>query len=195
MQETARERECDLILLGWKGYTSTARKIMGDVVDDIVKQARTDILLLKQVENGSLRRILLPTAGGEHARCAEKYAASIARYYDGSISVCSVISPEADEDTVKQVTNRLNLAVRRLDSMDGIEVHRKTIRQKSVSVGIIRESRKYDALMIGASGRSIYPQILFGSIPEMIAKRCDRSVILVKRYHPVKELIGRVMEE
>ena len=43
--ETARERNCDLILLGWKGYTSTARRILGEVVDAVVTHARADVVL------------------------------------------------------------------------------------------------------------------------------------------------------
>ena len=50
-------------------------------------------------------------------------------------------------------------------------------------------------MIIGATGRSIYPQILFGNIPEMIAKRAENTVLLVKYHHPVKALLGRVMAE
>ncbi len=193
--ETARERQCDLIVLGWKGYTSTSRKILGNVVDDVVNHARCDIMLLKQVENRPLKKILLPTAGGEHARCAEKYAASIIHSHNGLVTVCGVISPDADDEKVTFGTEILNRAVKRVSEFNGLKVNSKIIRNKSVIVGIINESKDYDAIMVGASGRSIYPQILFGNIPEMIAKHSNCPVILVKHYHPVKELIGRVMEE
>ena len=38
-------------------------------------------------------------------------------------------------------------------------------------------------------------QILMGSLPEMVAKRCNRPVIIVKRYRAVKELLEKVLEE
>lgn len=193
--ETAGERDCDTILLGWKGYTTTARKILGDVVDDIVRNAKCDILLTKHVANETFRNILLPTAGGVHARRAESYAAALAGHYDGSVTVCSVVAPDADADTRRQVTGRLNKAVNRLLKVEDLEVHRKTVRHSSVNVGLIKEAENYDALMLGAAGDSAYPRRLFGSIPELIAKHCDRPVIIVKRYQPVKELLGRVMEE
>ena len=192
--ETARDKECDTIVLGWKGYSSTARKILGDVVDDIVHHAKCDILLIKHVPDESFRHILLPTAGGEHARRAERYAAAIARYYDGSVTVCSVVDPNAEEEQRRQVTGRLNKAVRRLLKVEDLEVHRKTIRHSSVSVGLIKEAEAYDAMMLGATGRGLNRQILLGNIPEMIAKRCNRPVIIVKRFDPVKDLLGRVMD-
>ena len=61
--ETARERHCDLIVLGWKGYTSTANRILGEVVDDVVNLARADIMLVKLVGKMEFKNILLPTTG------------------------------------------------------------------------------------------------------------------------------------
>lgn len=193
--ETARDKRCDTIVLGWKGYTATARRILGDVVDDIVSHAKCDILLIKHVPDESFRNILLPTAGGDHARHAESYAASLARYYDGSVTVSSVISPDADQETRRQVAGRLNKAVHRLLKEDELEVHRKTIRHSSVSVGLIKEAENYDALMLGATEHGINRQILLGNIPEMIAKHCNRPVIIVKKYSPIKDLLGKVMKE
>ena len=193
--ETARDKRCDTIVLGWKGYTATARRILGDVVDDIVSHAKCDILLIKHVPDESFRNILLPTAGGDHARRAERYAAALARYYDGSVTVSSVVAPDADRETRRQVAVRLNKAVNRLLKEEELEVHRKTIRHSSVSVGLIKEAENYDVLMLGATERRFDQKILLGNIPEMIAKRCNRPVIIVKHYHPVKELLGKVMVE
>ena len=191
--ETAGQRGCDLIVMGWKGYTSTAKKILGEVVDDVVRHARTDIMLVKQVVGTPLRKFLLPTAGGEHAQCAEGYVASLARQRGGSLTVCGVASPDAKDQQIESVNQRLNDAVDRIAGDDKFAVAGKLIRHKSVSVGIIQEGKDYDAVVVGAAGGSVYPQILFGSIPETVAKRSNRTVILVKHHHPVKALLGRVM--
>ncbi|MFC1554391.1 amino acid permease [candidate division KSB1 bacterium] len=193
--ETAHKRHCDLIILGWKGYTSTARRILGDVVDSIVIHAKSDIILLKQEGDSLPKKILLPTAGGEHAQCAERYMSSVARHVGGSITVCSVVAPGKPKEIVEEAEESLREAVGRGYKLNKLRVESKLIRHSSVNVGIIKEAEDYDAVAIGAAGQSIYPQILFGSIPENIAKHCNKPVILVKHYHPVKELFGRVMEE
>ena len=195
--ETARERDCDLILLGWKGYTSTTKKILGEVVDDVVNHARADVMLVKQADHQPLRRFLLPSAGGEHARRAEDYIASVLRTTDSSVTLCSVAHPDAADKECEEVDKRLADASARLSKAVGREsrVERRLIRHKSVTVGVIEESTDYDAVVVGAAGGSIYPHILFGSIPESIAKRCPRTVILVKRHTPVKALMGRVIGE
>ena len=45
--ETIRERHIDLLLMGWKGSTSTPGRIFGDVVDTAIRQADCDVVLVK----------------------------------------------------------------------------------------------------------------------------------------------------
>ncbi len=59
--------------------------------------------------------------------------------------------------------------------------------------GIVDAADEYDAVMVGAAGKSIYPTILFGNIPLEIAKGVDKTVIVVKQFDPVKALMGRVV--
>ena len=86
--ESAREDDSDLILLGWKGYTTTARRILGEITDDVVRMARADIMLVKfGAEIAVPRRILLPGAGGPHAAGAELRGRSC-RVAGGSSDAC-----------------------------------------------------------------------------------------------------------
>lgn len=193
--ETASERDCDLIVMGWKGYTSTAKKILGEVVDAVVHHAQTDLMLVKQTTHEPLRRFLLPTAGGEHARCGKEYLASFARSRGAELTVCSVASPDAGDEAVAEITRRLDDDVARISNGGEISVDAEVIRHKSVNVGVLREAKNYDAVVIGATGHSAYQAILFGSIPETIAKRSDGPVILVKHHDPVKALLRRVISD
>jgi nucleotide-binding universal stress UspA family protein len=161
----------------------------------VVTNARSDVMLVKQTDRKPLRRFLLPTAGGEHARCAEGYLASILRVAGGSVAACSVVRPDAPERDVDEANKRLAEASLRIKKGNGLQADCKLVHRKSVSVGVLEEAEDYDAVVVGAAGGSIYPQILFGSIPETIAKRCPRTVILVKRHAPVKALMGRVVSE
>ena len=188
--ETSHERFCDLILLGWKGFSSNKEKILGTITDDVVRLARTDIMLAKIVNDQPIKRILLPTAGGEHARCAEQYAASITKQNKGAIAVCQVVTPGSDKAISQQNIDR---AIERLSADPEVKVSSKLINNTSVSGGIVEAAKEFDAVMVGAAGKSIYPQIMFGNIPEEVARKTDQSVIVVKHYHPVKALLGRVV--
>ncbi|MFT5802819.1 MAG: hypothetical protein ACI956_002640, partial [Nonlabens sp.] len=60
--------------------------------------------------------------------------------------------------------------------------------------GIISTAKSYGTVMVGTTGKSVYPYILFGSILEAIAKDSGKMVIMVKHYHPVKALLWRSLQ-
>ena len=189
--ETSRQRNCSLTILGWKGFTTSAERILGNVTDDIVSYARTDIMLVKFVGNNPIHKILLPSAGGEHAQAAEKYSAAIARANKGQVTLCQIV---AKEDSNSSKNNQLlEEGIKRMTENNGFTAKSELIHSDSVTGGIINAAADYDAVMLGAAGKSIYPQILFGNIPETIAKGVDKTVIVVKRFDRVKDLMGRVL--
>lgn len=193
--ETSREQNCNLILMGWKGYTSTGQRILGEITDNVITHARRDIMLVKPVGTKPLRKILFPTAGGPHALQAEQYVSSIARYYEASVTVCGVALESTPNREMEEINTRMDESATRLSAEDTITVDSKVIHHDSVSEAIVKEAKKYDAVVIGAAGYGLYKQILFGSIPETIARYTTRTVILVKHHQPARALVSRVMKE
>lgn len=177
--ETARETEADLILMGWKGYTTTREKILGEVADYVVSNAETDIMLVKLTGEDRFENWLLPTAGGKHARAAEDYASLIIGD-TGRVTLASVVSPNAAKRMLIPVRDMLDEAAARIRGAGGLNVESKIIRHSSISRGLIEESQNYDGIMIGATEQGL-TKILFGSIPEIVAKEADRTVILVRQ--------------
>ena len=76
-----------------------------------------------------------------------------------------------------------------------MEIQTRVVPAVSPTEAILSEAEGLDALVVGASGRSFYPQMLFGSITEDVARRSPCSVIVVKAYRPVKAMLGRVIAE
>lgn len=178
--ESAQQLDCDLIVMGWKGFTTTSERILGEVADTVVSSAKTDILLAKVVAGSDLKNWLLPTAGGKHAIQAEQYAASIVRSKKGAMTFCSIVPPNSGELIVEGTSKILNKAADRVRSKNGLEIKTEIIRNKSVAQGILEESINHDAIMLGATEHR-FKQILFGSIPEVIAKESLKTVVLVKK--------------
>lgn len=193
--ETTRDRHCNLVVLGWKGYSSTARRILGEVTDDVVRYARADIMLVRLTgDDRPLKKLLLPTAGGTHAQTAMRYAANI-KGEDGTLTLCSIVSPDAPPERLESEEERLRQEKTTLESEEIPGVETKILRERSVTEAILAEGEDYDAIVLGAAGQSISSQILFGTIPEEIARASKRPVIVIKRYDPVTALVGRVMSE
>lgn len=168
---------------------------MGSITEAMVTHARRDIMLVKLVGEPFYENILLPTAGGEHAQCAEQYGVALADELDGKLTVCNVSPSTPPENGFNPADNLRNATDRLRQINPRVEIDQKILRGDVVSERIIQEAQNHDVVMVGAAGKSIYPKILFGSIPEETAQLSDKTVIVVKRYNPVKALPGRVVGE
>jgi len=193
--ETAGEHECDVIVLAWKGSTSTARRLLGEDVDAILRLARCHVVVARFAPEASeqpIRKLFLSTAGGPHATLAEEYAVALAGGVEGGSITLGIVAPvDASEAQVSQAEKYLEEAEERIG--DRATVHRQLIRHNSVAVGIIEASADCDAVVIGAAG-SGRRRRLSGTIPELVARHSRRTALIVKRYQPVVALLRRLME-
>ena len=194
--ESAKDRQCQLILLGWKGYSTSADKILGRTTDAVVNYAKRDIMLVKIAKNKPIQKVLLPTAGGKHAREAEIYAASLVHAIGGDLTLCRVVPSKdiPDDDMIKH-EKELQEAQSRIAKFNGVGANTKIIFGKSIPEAIEKESKNYDTTFVGATRDSIYQQVLFGSIPEQLATILKTNIVVVKHHSAVRALWGKVVSE
>ena len=166
--EAHREDRSHLVILGWKGYTAAARRILGEVTDDVVRLARADIMLVRFGPGRTVpSRILLPSAGGLHARKARGYALAMTEG-GGELTLAAVVPAGVPEGRRAEEAKRL--AAEREDLPEDAPVDTRVLAGAGVVEGIVGASDGYDAVMVGASGDSFSQRILFGTIPERIAR-------------------------
>jgi nucleotide-binding universal stress UspA family protein len=194
--ETANQHRCDLIVIGWKGYSSTSRRILGQIVDTVVEHTRADILVARLVGDELPKRLLLPSAGGEHARRAATYAADLADHTGGALTLSTVIAPDSQEELVTSERTRLDLMATGLrEAGSKADIDTRLIQHRTVVAGVLETSQEYDGIGLGAAGAGFWSTKMFGSVPEQIAREANRSVLVVKRYRPLEALVRRVMTE
>ena len=189
--EARREDRSHLVILGWKGFTTTARRILGEVTDDVVRLARADIMLVRFGPEPEVpRRVLLPSAGGVHAQRARGYALAMTGVKGGEMTLAAVVSAGAPEGRSAEQEERLE--EERADLPEGAAAGTRVIAGRGVVEGIVGAAREYDAVMVGASGDSFSHRILFGTIPERVAREAPGTVIVLKSHDRVRAFMGRV---
>jgi nucleotide-binding universal stress UspA family protein len=63
-----------------------------------------------------------------------------------------------------------------------------------VATTLIRASAAYDLIALGASREGVFSNVLFGEIPEKVARYSKSPVMIVQGYEgQVKSLIKRIM--
>jgi amino acid transporter/nucleotide-binding universal stress UspA family protein len=190
--QTAKDEKADLVLMGWKGYTTTRDRIMGEVTDKVVRHVPCDLITVKLQGDRPLQRILIPTAGGPHATLAAEF---VGMYHDAcgyDITCCYVVSPQADEPTRRQAHQWIRKTLR-LTGMLG-KATTRLVEGKRVATTLVKTAADYDLIVLGASKEGVFSSVLFGEIPEKVARYSPVPVMIVRRYEgAVKSIVKKVM--
>lgn len=176
----ARRYHGDCLVMGWKGHTDTRDRIFGEVADQVIRHAPCDLALLKIAGDSLPKRCLFPTAGGPHARLAAEMLNVLAPAFGMTVTACYVVPPDATAETRRQADSWISKTLRAMEV--SVPVERKLIEATSVAGGIALESRDYDLVVLGAAREPFLRQVMFGEIPEKVARYSPASVLVVKRY-------------
>jgi len=191
----ARERTTNMMILGWPGMAGR-RHAFGTIIDLMAKNPPCDLAVVRFRYGGSLRRILVPVAGGPNARLALELALTEADALElrngqrPEVVALNLVLGETDDLEARRQALIDDLAIAgwpievRLSKILGA----KRIGQQAEDVvqGILTEAANYDQIIIGASEERLLEQSFFGSIPQRVAEEALTTVIMVKRHDPVK---------
>jgi amino acid transporter len=178
---TAVENASDLMVLGWPGYTNSSGKLFGSVIDPIVDNPPTDVVVVRHRRWRPLRKILVPVTGGLNSRKAVMLAASMARAEgpeDVTLTILHVLPPGTNH------RERI-LGQRAIDaSQEGVEydhIETKMVQSGDRAVAILEASEGYDLIVIGASDEPLLRNFMVGTLAERVARGAKVTVMMVKR--------------
>lgn len=185
--ETIKERHINLILMGWKGSTSTPGRIFGGVVDAVIRQAPCDVMVVKWGEMMHppyippfFQRWLITIAGGPNSQRALEFIPALVPLSGKPLDIrlCQVFDPD---DTLTDTT-ALEKASNFLKGQMNGRIRQIPIRASEVSDAVVHLANDQfcDVVVLGASREGLLQQVIQGNIPEAIARRVKSTVILVR---------------
>lgn len=190
--ETVMVLDCDYLLLGWKGYTLTKGRVFGKTIDQALRQARCNLVVVKLKDLEHMKRILVPTAGGAHSRIAGKVAAAIAHEYGGKIHVLRIIKPgtskEDENRFIKESKDGLRLP-------DDVVVEGLTKTHNSIPAAILEVEEAYDVVVLPAGREGFFSDKFVGNTGRVIMENSTKTAILVKHHVDLREPIGDFVEK
>ncbi len=191
--QAAEAEQTSLILMGWKGYTTTRDRIMGEVTDKVVRHAPCDLITVKLLGDRPVRRILIPTAGSHHATLAAEYVNMLQKHDGYDVTCCYVVKSEAKEYEREIARQLIYKTVRFTGLTDKTKI--RLFEGKRVATTLVKAAADYDFLVLGASREGLFSSVLFGDIPEKVARYSHTPVMIVKRHEGrvksiVKKLLG-----
>jgi amino acid transporter/nucleotide-binding universal stress UspA family protein len=183
VRKTADENASDLILLGWPGYTNTAGRLYGSVIDPIVDDPPCDIAVVRYREHRPIKSIFIPVSGGPNSRRAVRTAVSMALLGEegpAQVNLMHIVPPGAGSRGSIRANQIFDYT---LEGVDYPNISRNIIEGSNVMDTILEnaENCECDLIVIGATDEPLFRNLLFGNIAEEVAKRAKVTVIVVKR--------------
>lgn len=188
--ETIAHRHINLMLMGWKGSSTTQGAIFGDIVDTLIRKASCDLVLVRLGLSTNAyptylhpdSKWLIPMAGGPNARRAIQLLPALTNLYlhpnSPQIQLCQVHLPSfADADYLE-----IEKAAQWLKDKLEVPIVQIPICSHSVTEAVVdlAMAEKCDVVMLGASREGLLQQVIQGNIPEAIARGVNSTVILVR---------------
>jgi len=181
--EVIKERHIDLVLMGWYQQTLTPGRVIGGVVDTLVRQAPCQVIVVRPGRNLILNRWLIPTAGGPNAQVATDLLPGLLTLGQNSeVRLCSICHPVEGKCLTPHHMSKM---AEDLEAKIHRPVHTHVVTSESVAEAIVGLSRKYwsDVILMGASRENLMSQVLRGNIPLEIAQNTDITVILLRQVY------------
>jgi APA family basic amino acid/polyamine antiporter len=184
--DTADEEDVSLIVLDWRDDSRSFGPSLGPTIDAVIRDAPCDVTVVKARQWEQVDKILVPTAGGPNSAKAARLAMLLSESYGSQVTALYVQSGQAPPERMEE--NRQHIA-QTLESLEFSQPpEQKVIIADNVIEGIVREAEGYDLVLLGASEEALFDRFVFGSIPQQIAARVPKTVIMVREYSGLTEL-------
>ncbi len=183
-----REKRANLLIMGWHGEQRSYGFSLGSTVDPVIERSPCNVVIAKGKCNGKLKKILVPLAGGPNSAFSLEVAAALADKEEGAVTAFSVINPgrKSKFDVVSFIAQRqteLGLPEERITV--------KAVNASNVVDAILQEAEEYDAVIVGCTRRPLIYRMTRESIPEEIARRCEKPLIMVNAATGIQSWIKR----
>ncbi|MFN2265970.1 MAG: amino acid permease, partial [Anaerolineales bacterium] len=184
IRKTAEENASDLILLGWPGYTNTAGRLYGSVIDPIVDDPPCDIAVVRYRAHRPIRSIFVPVSGGPNSRRVVRTAVNMARFGEegpAQVNLMHIIPTGGGSRADVRANQIFDYA---LEGIDYEHISRNIIESSNGVLDTILENAEHcecDLIVIGATDEPLFRNLLVGNIADQVANRAKVTVIVVKR--------------
>jgi amino acid transporter/nucleotide-binding universal stress UspA family protein len=181
VRQTVLENASDLMVLGWPGYTNTSGKLFGSVIDPIVDNPPTDVVVVRYRQRRPIRKILVPVRAEINSRRAVKLAVNMARAGDegpAQVTLLHILPPNARNGDLIRAQHAIDVI---LEDIEYKKMERRLVEGADVVDTIIEESEGFDLIVVPATDEPLFKNLLVGPRSERIARRAKVTVMMVKR--------------
>ncbi len=170
-----REKKTKMLVLGWHGVRDIGIFNLGSKIDPIIEQSPCNVVVLKDCGgNKVFKSALVPIAGGPNGALALEIASILTAPDEGTVTAFCVDTGRGPVDFDAFLDNHKKFDIPRAN------LKTKTVKAKSAVKAILKEAKNYDLVVLGTTQKPLLRQMGRMSLPEKIAIRTPKPVVMVK---------------
>ncbi len=181
-----REKKTKMLVLGWHGVRDVGIFNLGSKIDPIIEQSPCNVVVLKDCGgNKVFKSALVPIAGGPNGALALEIASILTAPDEGTVTAFCVDTGRGPVDFDAFLDSNKKFDIPR----DNLKT--KTVQAKSAVKAILKEAKNHDLVVLGTTQKPLLRQMGRMSLPEKIACRTPKPVVMVKSDIGVRSWIRR----
>ena len=181
-----RQKEPQLVLLGWKGAPDKLGYLLGSALDPILHQITCNLMMIKadatwpdkNFLDQEKMRVLVPISGGPNAPLAMEFALNASKMCD--VTALYVTHESDDVARVEEREQWLETFVTPWKASGKLDT--KVIQADDVVEGIVQEAKSYDITLLGASNASVLSKLIKGALPQNVAIANTGTTVIVREF-------------
>jgi nucleotide-binding universal stress UspA family protein len=181
--DTAREEECNFILLGRPKQPDFLDRIFSSVVDTVLQRTPAEVAVLHgELASKEIRTILIPFGASAHTLLATEMAPALAEYFGSRVRIVVVLSPGTPMEEREAAVER----IRSLVGRDGFDVSVEAVIARDLLRAIVTQTDKADLLVMGGKTGDFLELLFNKSLTQIITEQVKCPVLWLKEYEERK---------
>ena len=138
--------------------------------------------------------MIITIVGAGNSGCANAFVAAEAGHEVRILKTTKGIGHDEHFDTMRENGGLWGIDNTLSESPLRVTATKRLISADRIATGLVQASVDYDLIALGASKEGVFSSVLFGEIPEKVARYSKTSVMIVKRYEGVvKTVVKKIL--
>jgi amino acid transporter/nucleotide-binding universal stress UspA family protein len=179
--ETAREEECNFIIIGQPTWGSLLERILASIVEHVLQDAPCQVgIVYGRLQADRVKGIVVPVTGRANPRLAAELAPAFADRFAAPTRAVTVVehglSAEESERHAKEAAATLEAA--------GLQAPLEVLHRREIASGLTGAIRRGELVLMGAPSDGPVAAVVGETVPGSIARSGRNAVIVVRGVAP-----------
>ncbi|MBI4482314.1 MAG: amino acid permease [Acidobacteria bacterium] len=177
--ETAREEECNFLIMGRQKHPSFLERFFSSVIDSVIQRSPCEVAVLHgDLLRDGVRQIFIPFGENIHTRLALEMAPTLVAYFQCRLRVAMVLDP----DLSPAHKERMRAGVKALLEKNAVPAQLEVVEDTDVLRAVVQRSRDADLILMGGRSGDFLELFLGSSLTQEITERTASPVLWLREY-------------